>query len=69
MLMAFQGKKGGSMIFSRKKYVDHQKVPHLVLLQYSTGYYGDGRYDEIVVFPDHTHTRYGSPASCSINVR
>ena len=57
------------MIFSRKKYVDHQKVPHLVLLQYSTGYYGDGRYDEIVVFPDHTHTRYGSPASCSINVR
>ena len=40
-----------------------------MLLQYSTGYYGDGRYDQIVVFPDHTHTRYRSPASCSFNVR
>ena len=40
-----------------------------MLLQYSTGYYGDGRYDQIVVFPDHTHTRYSSPASCSFNVR
>ena len=41
----------------------------IVLLQYSTGYYGDGRYDQIVVFPDHTHTRYCSPARCSFNVR
>ena len=33
----------------------HQQAPIQMLLQHSSGYYSDGRYDQFEVFPDHTH--------------